>query len=85
MRGSIEQGADLLEHAFLIRQNVVIPKPLNTKTARREISIAAVIARAFRVLAAVGFNYKHVLETDEVDDPGTNWNLTPKFNIRELA
>jgi hypothetical protein len=75
---------DHFEHAVRVGKNVVVPKSQNAKTSISQVGVARYVSLALRVLSAVRFDDKFAFKIDEIDDPRTERNLTPKFRAREL-
>jgi len=75
---------DLLEHSVRISQNVIVPEPQDPKPALLQISITCLISLILGVLASICFDDKHVFETDEINDPGPDGNLSVEFRIYKL-
>jgi hypothetical protein len=63
LRGCVVNG---FEHRFRSLQNIVVPEAQHAKSALHQISIAAFVPVAFRVLASISFDDQMVLERNTV-------------------
>jgi hypothetical protein len=85
VRGTVQHFEDSQKHSLRILQNVMIPEADDPETARRQISIAPQIRRAFAVLTAVGLNDKPLLERNEINNPRTDRHLPAEFHVCQLS
>ena len=62
----------------------MVPEPEDAKALIGEPPVAQMVARAFRMLAAISFNNQPVGETHEVGDIAiAEGNLSPPFQLGE--
>ena len=72
-------GANSLDHAVRILQNVVIPEPQHTKSLRCEPACTLCICSdPVSVLAAVDFNHQPSFIAEKVDDKSSDRSLAPE-------
>jgi len=74
-----------LEHSVCISKDVIVPETQNAKSATPQIGITNLVACIVGVLASIRFDDKPVFETDEINDPRSNGNLSAEFRIGELS
>jgi hypothetical protein len=70
---------DRQQHAFTVRQNIVVPKSHDAIAFGCEIRIAPNVGRILRVLSAIDFNDQIFLAAHEVDDERANRLLPHKL------
>ena len=76
---------DALEHSIRISKDVVVPETQDAKAAILQIGITCFIGRVFCMLATICLDNEHLFESDEVDDPKSDGNLSTEFDISELS
>jgi len=76
-------GQDRGDHGRSLLQHRMIPKSQNREALGREPRVARHVARVLRVLRTVALDDDPALEADEIDDVGTERNLTTPFGLRQ--
>ena len=77
--------SNLFEDTVCIEKDVVVPETQNSKFAIPEVGIACAVVQAFRVLTAISFHNKPLVESNEINDPRPDRNLVPEFNAFKLT
>jgi hypothetical protein len=77
----LDRVYDVLEHAVCIRKGVIVPETQDAEAAFLQVGVTNLIACALGMLTAICFDDEHVLETDEVGDPGTERHLSSEFYV----
>ena len=66
-------------HPFGVGENVVVPEPKNTPAPAFEPRSSFRVVHAIGMLPAIGFDHQSMLDAGKVDNEGTKWVLTTKF------
>ncbi len=72
-----------LKHALAIAQHFIVPEPKDFPPLALKIGVANSVARAFRVLRAVGFDDQLSANAEKVDNVRTDRNLPAKLETAE--
>src|SRR4029077_7428882 len=68
-----------LQNPFAILQHLVVPEPKNFPALAFQIGVTDIVARAFGVLRAVGFDNQLSADAKKVDNVGADWDLPAKL------
>jgi len=76
---ALDNRCELREHAFEIRQNVIVPEAHYRESLTPKPLIARRVGGFARVLPAVHFDYDTLLEREKVCHVRSNRNLPPEL------
>jgi hypothetical protein len=68
-----------LQNPFAILRHLVVPEPKDFPPVALKIGVTNIVARAFRVLRAVGFDDQLSANAEKVDNVRADWDLTAKL------
>ena len=74
-----------LQNPFAILRHLVVPEPKDFPPLALKIGVANSVARAFRVLRAVGFDDQLSANAEKVDNVRTDRNLPAKLETAEAT
>jgi len=80
----LDRFHNFLENTVRIPKDVVVPEAQNSEAAFLQVGVTSLVPSIFGVQTAVRLNNKHLIEGDEVYDPGSDWYLAAELNISEL-
>ena len=74
-----------LQNPFAILQHFIVPEPKNFPPLAFQIGVSGLVAMAFGVLRAVGFDNQLSANTKKVDNVGADWDLPAKLESAETT
>jgi hypothetical protein len=74
---------DCLKHALAILRHFIVPEPKHLPALAFQIGVPRLVARAFGVLRAVGFDNQLSANTKKVDNVRADRNLSAKLESAE--
>ena len=74
-----------LQNPFAILQHLVVPEAKHVPPLVRQISVTDIVAKAFCVLRAVGFDDQLRANAKKVDDVRSKWDLPAKLESAEAT